>query len=101
MYKEKDISDLLTDVSRRTQGNWKVNFGIHRTKQNKALIYLLQDFYRISRYPTIVEMNEVMFIEHLDTAIYRADIIKKLIDQSTTKNEEAFPDTFESENKWK
>ena len=56
--------------------------------------------YGISGDPTIVEMNEVMFIKELDTALQRAEIRKKPIDQSTTKDKEASPGPPESKNKW-
>ena len=57
--------------------------------------------YRISGDSTIVEMNEFMFIEQLDTTLYREDIRNKLIDQYKTKVREASPGPLESEKKWK
>ena len=84
MFTEKDISDLSTDFSGRTKSNGKIHSGMKRTKRMKALLHWVQVFYRISGYTTIVEMNGVMFIEQLDTALYRADIRKKLIYQSNT-----------------
>ena len=52
-------------------------------------------------YPTIVDTNEVMFIQQLDTAMYKLDIKKNLIDQSNTNAKEASSGPLESENKWK
>ena len=57
--------------------------------------------YRISGDSTIVEMNEFMFIEELDTTMFREDIRNKLIDQYKTKAKEASPGPLESEKKWK
>ena len=46
-------------------------------------------------------MNEFMFIEELDTTMFREDIRNKLIDQYKTKAKEASPGPLESEKKWK
>ena len=51
----------------------------------KSILRWVQDFDRISGDPIYVEMNAVMFIEQLDTALYRTDIRKKLVDQSNKK----------------
>ena len=101
MFTEKDISYLSTDFPGRTQDNGKIHLGMRRTKRMKAILHWVQDFYRISGYPTIVDMNEVMFIEQLDTTLYRSDTRKNIIDQSNTKAREASPDPLESEKKWK
>ena len=58
-------------------------------------------FYCISVDPTIIEMHEVMFIGQLVTVLYRADIRKKIIDQSNTKAKETSPCPLKSEKKWK
>ena len=69
MFTEKDISNLSTDFAGRHQANGTINFGTHRTKRMKALIHWVQYFYCISENPTIVEINEFMFIEQLETAL--------------------------------
>ena len=71
MFTEKYISNLSTDFARRTQDNGKIHIGMRRTKRMKALLHWVQGFYRISGDPTIVNMNEVIFIEQLETAMYR------------------------------
>ena len=101
MFIDTDILDLSTDFSIKTQDNGKIHFGMRRTKRMKAILHWVQDFYRISGYPTIVDMNEVMFIEQLDTTLYRSDTRKNIIDQSNTKAKEYSPGPLESENKWK
>ena len=101
MFIEKYIYDLSSDIARRTQANGKIHFGMRRTKRMKALLHWVQYFYRISEYPTVFEMNEVMFIIQFETALYRADIRKKIIHQSNTKDQEASTGPLESENKWK
>ena len=67
----------------------------------KALLHWVQYFYRISGDPTIFDINEVMFINRLDTALCRADIRKKLIVQSNTNSKDTFMGPLESENKQK
>ena len=91
MFTEKDISDLSTDFSGRTQANGKIHLGMCRTKRMRVLIHWVQDFYCISRDPNIVDMNEVMFIKHLDTALYMAYIRNKIIELSNTKDKEYSP----------
>ena len=69
MFTEKDISDLSPVFAGRTHENGKMNFGMHITKRMKELLNWMQDFYRISGDPTIVDTNKVMFIKQLDTAL--------------------------------
>ena len=57
---EKYISDLSTDFFRRTQANGKMNFGMRRTKRMKALMNWVHDVYRISGYPTSIDLNRVL-----------------------------------------
>ena len=61
----------------------------------------MQYIYQISGDPTIVDINEVIFVEQLDTALYRVDIIKKLIYQSKTNAKKATTGPMESENNFK
>ena len=79
MFTEKDIYSLSTDFSRLTQANERINFGMRRTKMMKELLDWVQEFYCISEYPIIVEMNEIIFIKQLDTSMYRSEIRKKII----------------------
>ena len=74
---------------------------MRRNKSIKVLLQWVQYFYRISLDPTIVDLNKVIFIQQLDTALYRAYIKKKLVDQSNTKAKETSLGPLESENKFK
>ena len=87
---------LRNNFSGRTQANGKIHFRFSRTKWMKALLRWVQDFHRISGNLTIVEINEVMFIEQLDTTLYKENIRKNLIDQSNTKATEDSPGPLES-----
>ena len=74
MFTEKDTSNLLTDFDRRTQANGNMHCGMYITKNMKALLHCVQYFYRISEDPTIDYLNEVIFIQKWDTAIYKSEI---------------------------
>ena len=65
-----------------------MQFGMLRTKIMKALLHWTKYFYRISGDPTIFDLNKVMFIQNLDTTLYRADIREKLVDHSNKKDKE-------------
>ena len=67
----------------------------------KALINWVQYLYHISGYPNIVDLNKVMFIQKLDTYMYRAENRKKIINQSNTNTKEASLIPLDIENKWK
>ena len=84
MFTEKDISELSIEFSGRTKANGNIHFGMHRTEMMKALLHLVQYFYQITGNPTIIDMNKVMFIQQLYTALYRTETRKKLIYQSNT-----------------
>ena len=62
-----------------------------RTKMMKSLIHWVKDFYHISGNPTIVCLNEIVFIQQLDTAMYITEIRKNIIDQSSTNTKEDSP----------
>ena len=101
MFTEKDISDLSTDFSRRTEANGKIHFGMRRAKGIKALLHWVKYFYRISIYPTIFEINEVMFIEQFDIDMHRSEIRNKRIYQYNKKAKKYSLGPLDSENKWK
>ena len=65
----------------------------------KVLLHWVQYFYHILGDPNIVDLNKIIFIQQLGTALHRTEIIKKLIYQSNTKAKEASPSPLESENK--
>jgi hypothetical protein len=71
---EKDISTMSTDFGSRTATNGKITFGTRRSKQLKALVHWVHDFYRVSGNPTIVGLSIRVFRSQLDRALARADI---------------------------
>ena len=95
---------MSTDFSNRTgraAANGRINIGLMRTKRLKALIHWIQDFYRISREPTIVGLNEALFKRDLDRALARAEIRNGLKDQTKTAADAASPGPLKSEKYWK
>ena len=90
-----------TDFSIRNQSNGNIHFGMARTKKTKVILCWVQYFYPISVDPTIINMNEVMFIRQLETSLYRSDIRNIIIDQFNTNTKEASTGPLESEKKWK
>ena len=56
--------------------NGGIKFGVHRTKMMKALIHWVHYFSRISLDPTIIGLNEFIFIQQLDTTMHKEEIRK-------------------------
>ena len=67
MSTEKDISDLSTHFDGKTQANGKINFGICINKRIKEILHWVQYFYRVSGDNTVIDLNEVILIQQLDT----------------------------------
>ena len=86
MFTEKVIPDISTEFDGRTQVNGKMNFGVHRTKIMKALIHWVHNFKCISGYRTIFNLKKIVFIQQLDTALYRIEIRNMQIDQYNKKS---------------
>ena len=66
---EKDITAISSDFSNRTANNGRMYFGTNRTKRIKALIHWVQDFYRVSKVPTIVALSQTLFRAELERAL--------------------------------
>ena len=98
---EKDISTMSSDFSSRTVANGKITFGTRRSKQLKALVHWVHDFYRVSGNPTIVGLSTGVFRLQLDRALARAEIRKSMILQSKTSATAATPGPLENEKQWK
>jgi hypothetical protein len=98
---EKDISTMSTDFGNRTVANGKITFGTRRTKQLKAFVHWVQDFYRVSGNPTIVGLSASTFRSQLDRSLARAEIRKSMILQSKTSASAASPGPLETEKQWK
>ena len=98
---EKDVSALVTDFANRNQANGRVHIGSRKAKRLKGLLHWVQDFYRVSREPSIVGLNEESFLEALENAIERAQVRKSMKDASDTTTKAADPGPFKSGKEWK
>ena len=89
-----DVSDLVDDFRHRTFT--AVKYAMPLTNQNrlKFTIYLLLDFERVNRVPTLVGFDQDSFRSALKKAGKRASIIKRQKDQSDTISREAVPDAL-------
>ena len=98
---EKDITNMSSGFASRTQADGRILFGTRRTKLLKALIHWNEDFFRVSQLPSVVGLNEAIFIAQLERALARADIRKAIQDQTTTAASAANPGPLKSEKEWK
>ena len=76
-----------------------MQFEMRRTKSMKEVLHWVHYFYCISGDPTIIDLNEVMFIHQLDTALHGAEIKRNLVDQSKKKAKESSTSPLKSEKK--
>ena len=97
---EEDVTAMQNDLGRRT-GAQRLNISMLKTKRLKASNHWVQDFYRISKEPSIVGLNENSFKAELDRALNRAEIRKSMRKQSKIAAEAASPGPLESEKIWK
>ena len=101
LFSEKDISNMASDWSSRQASNGKIIFGTRRTKLVKAFTHWVQDFYRISREPSVDGLNEASFLAMLNRALARSEIRKNIKDQNKTAAEAASPGPLKSEREFK
>ena len=99
MLSKDDIDAMAKSFSSRTANNGRIIFGTNRTKWLKAVIHWVQDFYRVSDTPTIVDLNETTFKAALRTAESR-DKIRATLRKNDIPSD-ASPGPLEREAKWK
>lgn len=98
---EKDITTMNSGFSNRTANDGRMHFGTNRTKRIKALIHWVQDFYRVSKVPTIIGLSQVLFKAELERALAREEIRKSLRELTKTATDAASPGPLEKEKQWK
>lgn len=96
---DREVEKMRTDFASRTAAQGRIIFGTNKTKNIKALVHWLMDFYRVSEDPTIVGLNEYTFKDQLRRAVTRASIRKTLESQSLP--DAADPGPLKSEKQWK
>ena len=79
---EKDIDTLASGFSKRTAADGRIHFGLNRTKRLKSLIHWVQDFERVSEYPSLDGMDQNLFQAALKLASERNEIRKQEADRS-------------------
>ena len=96
----KDITAMSKDFSSR-QAAQRIHFGVRRIKRLVGTMYFIQDFYRVSMTPSIVGLNNVSFNLRLETALARAAVREKIVEQQDTAAKAASPGPLSNERKWK
>ena len=95
-----DISTLAKDFSSRTATNGRINFGIRRIKRLQNFVHWVHDHKRTSTVPSIENMTAETFIQSLETSGLRAEVRKKMIEDSAASSKEATPGPLKSEQVW-
>ena len=88
-------------AGRNATGGNRINFGIRRTKKLIGLAHWVQDFYRVSKIPSIDELSQETFSTQINRALDRERALERLIDQSYISTKAASPGLLENERKWK
>ena len=71
---DKDVRTMASDFAGQTQNNGHINLRTRRTKYIKAVIHWTQDFYRVSRAPSITGLTKSTFRTALNIALRRDEI---------------------------
>jgi hypothetical protein len=81
---EKGISTMTSSFSGRLAATGRFHFGTRRTKNLKALIHWVQDFFRVSQQPTVKWLNKIVFLSELERALARAEVQKSMKENTST-----------------
>jgi hypothetical protein len=71
---EKDITDLGKGFADR---DTKIIFGLQRTNRLKSMIHWIQDFERVSRIPSLVDLDNLVDFKHVVELAYNRSKIRK------------------------
>ena len=96
-----DIKTLSNSFATRTAADGRLLFGLKRTKYLKGLAHFIQDFFRVSKIPSINGLSSTTFCDALDVALQRSVIRDTMIRNSKVAAEAANPGKLDSENNWK
>ena len=88
MMTPKDITAMQRDFGNRAAGA-RINFGVRRTKKLTSMLHFVHDFYRVSKNPTIVGLNNATFSTALESALSSADSVKLLLTNWTHRQNKA------------
>ena len=101
MLTMSDIEMMAKDYASRTIADGRMNWGGRKLKLMKGLVHWTQDFYRVSRTPSITGLTKDTFRAALNMALRRDEIRHNMRKQTKTAAEAATPGPLESERKWK
>ena len=93
---EKDISDMASEFSKRTQAQGRIVFGLGRIKKLTGVMHWVQDCYRAGDIPAHENFN----VGILFKALSRAQISESDIDLVSTNAKAVDPGKFKDERKW-
>ena len=94
--KEKDISSVADDYSKRTNAQSRIIFGFHHTNELKGLMYWVQDMKRMSKDPE----SQVLTSDDIQLAMNNTDIRKSLSDNMETSSKAADPGKLGNSIDW-
>jgi hypothetical protein len=98
---EKDIGDLAKGFAGRTVANGRIVFGLRRTKYLKATIHWCRDFRRISRAPSLDDIEDRdEFREAITVAEQRAQLRKHRDDDSDALSKSSTPGKLKRQKDW-
>ena len=95
----KDISDLAYKFIKRTVAGGRITFRLRQTKPIEAMMHWLMGFQRCSEQPTIAPLNQLTFLQALETASSWEDIITQESEQADIISKLADPGKFKDERK--
>jgi hypothetical protein len=98
---EKDVGSLAKGFAERTAANGRIIFGLRRTNLLKATVHWAQDFRRISREPSLENIEDMDdFKLAIDTARQRAQIRKHNADESDSLSKASDPGKLKRQKEW-
>jgi hypothetical protein len=98
---EKDIGDLAKAFADRTVANGRITFGLRRQNLLKSTIHWVQDFRRISRTPTLVDVTDINdFKMKIQTARERSQVRRSRTEESSSISKAADPGKCKGSKGW-
>jgi hypothetical protein len=97
----KDIGSLAKGFAERTVAAGRIQFGLRRTNLLKATIHWVQDFGRISREPSLDDLQDANeFKAAIEIARQRAEIRKRNSEESDSLSKAADPGKLKRQKDW-
>ena len=98
---DSDIVNLAKGLSDRTVATGKISFGLRRTNLLKVTIHWSQDFKRISRTPSLIDIsNSPNFRAEIEATRQRDSIRKHILEESASFSKAANPGNLKRHKDW-